>query len=515
MPLSAAMQEFIVSLTSPGVLHASTGSTPVAVLACKEKMNGVLSSKRRKLNYKKCSFCRKDKKKCEPAEKTWPGEKCHRCAKMGLECSERKTTAAISASSDPKRPTINDDYHSNLVRNSSTTGTELQVSRGDANIKCPDTGILPDLTIKAHWLHYLARMEEKARQYESALERQIRGTYRIELLKSTQSIINRELLDFRSRALLLSTDSRVAPFALGTMPAILFGTGPGAPFSVFEWGTWTAAYDSDMDGLVHRAMACGDLSTALAVQEHRLIYWCRRRERFPRGEPLDQDVTMMELFLSIHRLVCQRVGDLSADSVGSNEFLSGHPQSIPFLDNPFVLARAIKLAEKGVDLFMSGTDNFGRTLLHMALYQFPNINGSFKTFGQSWGGDILRNLGLKDANVKDRLGRTALHIACIIGHVETACSLVRHGANMEEAEEGSTSSDAFTPLHLAVAAGHIPVLAALASEFPMKFTTALKTCGPWWSHLNGSLISVAKNYHHPEVASWLMNYMSIKIGMSE
>ncbi|KAK0721684.1 hypothetical protein B0T26DRAFT_700046 [Lasiosphaeria miniovina] len=505
MPLSAAMQEFIVSLTSPGILHASTGSTSVAALDCKEKMDGVLSSKRRKLNYKKCIFCRKDKKKCEPAEKTWPREKCHRCAKMGLECSESKTTAAISASSsDPKRPTINDDHHSNLVKNSSTTGTELQVARGDANIKCTDTGILPDLTIKAHWLHYLARMEEKARQYESALERHIQGIHRIALLDSTQRIINRELLDFRSRALLLNTDSRVAPFALGAMPAILFGTGPGAPFSIFEWETWTAAYDSDMDGLVHRAMACGDLSTALAVQEHRLIYWCRRRELFPRGEPLDQDVTMMELFLSIHRLVCQRAGDPSADSVGSNEFLSGHPQSIPSLDNPFVLARAIKLAEKGVDLFMSGTDNFGRTLLHMALYQFHNINGLFNTFGQSWGGDILRNLGLEDANVKDRLGRTALHIACIIGQVETACSLVRHGANMNETEEGSASLDAFTPLHLAAAAGHFEVLAALASEFPVKFTTA-----------NRSVISAAEKYDQLKVVFWLNNYKSITIGMSE
>ncbi|CZS88177.1 uncharacterized protein RCO7_01143 [Rhynchosporium graminicola] len=36
----------------------------------------------------KCSFCRDNKKACEPAEYIWPGENCQGCEKLGLLCSE-------------------------------------------------------------------------------------------------------------------------------------------------------------------------------------------------------------------------------------------------------------------------------------------------------------------------------------------------------------------------------------------------------------------------------------------
>ncbi|KFY94771.1 hypothetical protein V500_03065 [Pseudogymnoascus sp. VKM F-4518 (FW-2643)] len=42
---------------------------------------------KRKLEYVKCDFCRRDKKKCEPSERQWPGEKCQRCDAKGLTCS--------------------------------------------------------------------------------------------------------------------------------------------------------------------------------------------------------------------------------------------------------------------------------------------------------------------------------------------------------------------------------------------------------------------------------------------
>ncbi|KFZ01923.1 hypothetical protein V501_09716 [Pseudogymnoascus sp. VKM F-4519 (FW-2642)] len=42
---------------------------------------------KRRLEYVKCDFCRRSKKKCEPSERHWPGEKCQRCEAKGFTCS--------------------------------------------------------------------------------------------------------------------------------------------------------------------------------------------------------------------------------------------------------------------------------------------------------------------------------------------------------------------------------------------------------------------------------------------
>ncbi|KFY52789.1 hypothetical protein V496_08173 [Pseudogymnoascus sp. VKM F-4515 (FW-2607)] len=42
---------------------------------------------KRRLEYVKCDFCRRSKKKCEPSERQWPGEKCQRCIEKGFTCS--------------------------------------------------------------------------------------------------------------------------------------------------------------------------------------------------------------------------------------------------------------------------------------------------------------------------------------------------------------------------------------------------------------------------------------------
>ncbi|KFX92992.1 hypothetical protein V490_05046 [Pseudogymnoascus sp. VKM F-3557] len=42
---------------------------------------------KRRLDYVKCDFCRRSKKKCEPSERQWPDEKCQRCNEKGFSCS--------------------------------------------------------------------------------------------------------------------------------------------------------------------------------------------------------------------------------------------------------------------------------------------------------------------------------------------------------------------------------------------------------------------------------------------
>ncbi|KAF2093183.1 hypothetical protein NA57DRAFT_61703 [Rhizodiscina lignyota] len=71
------------------------------------------AKKKRKLNYSKCFYCRRDKKRvsgawgkflntennlrqCEPTSRQWPGKKCTRCEDEQLPCSANETRKASS-----------------------------------------------------------------------------------------------------------------------------------------------------------------------------------------------------------------------------------------------------------------------------------------------------------------------------------------------------------------------------------------------------------------------------------
>ncbi|TLD35070.1 ankyrin repeat-containing domain protein [Venturia nashicola] len=51
----------------------------------------------RHLNFEKCSFCRKDKKRCQRAGK-WPDAKCQRCIEKAFDCSEPIDGKVVRAS---------------------------------------------------------------------------------------------------------------------------------------------------------------------------------------------------------------------------------------------------------------------------------------------------------------------------------------------------------------------------------------------------------------------------------
>ncbi|KAH8697998.1 hypothetical protein BGW36DRAFT_379836 [Talaromyces proteolyticus] len=43
---------------------------------------------RRLSQVRKCRFCRRDKRKCIPADRVWPGQKCDACVRYGYDCSD-------------------------------------------------------------------------------------------------------------------------------------------------------------------------------------------------------------------------------------------------------------------------------------------------------------------------------------------------------------------------------------------------------------------------------------------
>ena len=68
--------------------------------------------------------------------------------------------------------------------------------------------------------------------------------------------------------------------------------------------------------------------------------------------------------------------------------------------------------------------------------------------------------GAGEVDVKDKDGRTPLHVAASDGHVTVVRFLMDNGAKVNE----KTETNGYTPLHLAVLNGHLEVMKMLVEE---------------------------------------------------
>jgi hypothetical protein len=97
----------------------------------------------------------------------------------------------------------------------------------------------------------------------------------------------------------------------------------------------------------------------------------------------------------------------------------------------------------------SAKDLFGRSLLHLALYERGVEDVDV----------IIGNLTMRDLNSKDYFGRTPLHIAATVGDEDGVRKLLDAGASVNQREY----ADRLTPLQCAAAAGH-PVVTKMILE---------------------------------------------------
>lgn len=77
--------------------------------------------KRRRLQYEKCKYCRRDKKKCQPFPREWPGQKCKRCDEGGLLCSANETSKSYAQMTSRTNMAVQtQEMHNNAMLSSIT-----------------------------------------------------------------------------------------------------------------------------------------------------------------------------------------------------------------------------------------------------------------------------------------------------------------------------------------------------------------------------------------------------------
>ncbi|KAK2611058.1 hypothetical protein N8I77_004437 [Diaporthe amygdali] len=165
--------------------HQVGSKRAVELTTINQEEQSQVTGKRRRLNYSKCTFCRKDKKTCDPFDRIWPGQKCQRCARMGLDCSanvtkkaggEKRTSRAAqqdSSEKDPSGPNIEQHYllsDSQAIRDRPWAPIYDHAIQGEATFQLSHevANITGNKDVPQNWAAHDASNQDNGVEYRSA-----------------------------------------------------------------------------------------------------------------------------------------------------------------------------------------------------------------------------------------------------------------------------------------------------------------------------------------------------------
>ncbi|KAI1490144.1 hypothetical protein F5X96DRAFT_679273 [Biscogniauxia mediterranea] len=368
-----------------------------------EKKQGGRDHRRSRYSYLKCVYCRKDKQKCIPHARQWPGQKCRRCEQKGFACSESQRTNTrnnlnvqdpllasqaaplLSPSSQTEDPRIKECLHGLdwmrllqrirhvMLRIHKAQEHRRRISSMEKiafpkSIKEPLDGLE-----YAQGLIVRSIRSVQASQEGGAFSRELQSR----LFRSAAQSV--ELLSFRDPIHTWSTVKKTLV--------------PSLVDELDESGEGLAALDAQLTFLLMRSAVVSSSSSSEVAPDGILA---RQVEKYDR---------MLKAFWGANRTLCERE---EPDSIIPIPI----PRSImePFLHDAHFAGLATTVATvecliaalAAADArYVVGRDSLGRTLLHVAAECLKPRDVRV----------VLRQGGL-DINAQDMFGRTALHVAC-------------------------------------------------------------------------------------------------------
>ncbi|KAI1123646.1 hypothetical protein F5Y10DRAFT_269861 [Nemania abortiva] len=337
--------------------------------------------RRPRYSIHKCSQCRKDKQKCEPAQRQWPGQKCHRCQQKDFACSEGLTTKG-EAMSQPN-PDASSSQMGNIL-----SGSILKSS-----------SVLREFFLAFDWyqiLMYVLRIaSEETEILGQRASKWDRGVFWAKLTTELHHAVCGVHAILRTRLSHIQTHTQ--SFQVRDTPHLIQLTAQRMTGRIDiseDWGVLSSLLDQverDKDA------SCGGLSTVLASQVAELYSLLRR------------NCTMDELRVAARAYIDGLYsfwGCLSNICDQATAFRIPAYLKTPlsfellFSESGYYAKQIIGALSRVEPTFVMLQDSLGRTLLHVAAEKF--------TYGNF--GHVLEH-GI-DVNAVDYLGRTALHVAC-------------------------------------------------------------------------------------------------------
>ncbi|KAK3942647.1 ankyrin repeat-containing domain protein [Diplogelasinospora grovesii] len=378
-------------------------------------------TKRKRLNFQKCAYCRKNKKKCEPTDRQWPAEKCNRCERIGLPCSETL-----------------------LAHEDQGAATKPNPAQTSPSVSAPDVkypGLqerTEDILIRARWATQRQRVLNAMTSQPSSYCSGFQATF-TKVITAFEDGLAAERVGLLSEAMELV---RTCPddnhdIQSDFLPRIVDGL------------AWTAVCKSSISNnflceavfaapasVLGSLLSAGSIHTALLLQESLL---CRLvQQSNDQASPPTNPEVLREGLAAYHNISAQ------LRDRAENRGPGPHASHLPLFEGNGLLPLAICQFSD-----FRAKDCFQRTLLHVALYN--DVEDGLERIIDGTAAERM-------LDERDCFGHTPLHVAVIRGYKPVIQKLLEAGANPRLPDDL-----AFVPLHHAAAAGRVSSANLLAN----------------------------------------------------
>ncbi|KAI8626043.1 hypothetical protein F5Y19DRAFT_230900 [Xylariaceae sp. FL1651] len=340
--------------------------------------------KRSRYSYHKCSYCRKDKQKCEPAGRQWPGQKCRRCVQKGFGCSEAQTTKSENTS-QPK-----------------DTLSPIQQATTNKQALTAIDPLLGNCLLALIWYRMLVPIESAAKRIDSALQKRARiwsnstGQSRVPKGFSNGIAIVKFLFCKQKNALFKQKSAHereeISRILQTAMQALSTG---GSSSSIEVFRTMLAKHDLNQRHVHHEITSFGSYINTIYAPECPTVSTIS-------GYTHDMP-SLAEGYIKSVMSFWERISTVYGGAIPQDSPPSLHDWWKPFLHDFWCLrakgspAEFIQYLSKAKSSSRLGRDSLGRTTLHFIVERLP-----------AW----LDLFPISEIDAMDNFGRTALHIAC-------------------------------------------------------------------------------------------------------
>ncbi|KAI0594833.1 hypothetical protein F4775DRAFT_572098 [Biscogniauxia sp. FL1348] len=416
-----------------------------------------INKKRAPYSYSKCTDCRRDKQKCMPENRQWPGQKCVRCENKGFPCSESQRTTARG------------NIHDSLPTSRSTSQPDPQPGTFLSPSAQTENPLVKECLHGFDWLRLVVKIIRVVEQINRNLRKRV--IYR----SLTEGGANGSCIHFEPCGTARKYICELENFKyiiLRHINSVIVSQG-GSSEEIWSLlfrrsvqgmeliasrdsrDAWRFLKNESMPSLTDELDDSGEGLSALDAQIRLMVMQSMFYEENILMREVEKYNRLLKAFWADNRKLYKKMKPEETDSIPSGAmepFL--HDAHFPESGSELTgssLKRLITTLSSVDNRYVVGQDSLGRTLLHIAVERFVSSDVR-----------LVLQQGI-DINTQDIFRRTALHVACnamgqTYGYHENQLVIIYILLDEQELDIQAVDRYGFLAIDYAIQDRHIAVL---------------------------------------------------------